>query len=153
MSTIKIDKEHEEWNTVWIFQVNPKKYDIISALNDGALNSWRISQHRYRIKKGHLALIWMSGKQSGIYGIARIDSDPELKKISFKDNKYAIDMKGDVEALAVDISLIRNLKDKPLLKKDMVNLDEMKNLSVIQMPRATNYPVTDAQWKVIARML
>jgi ribosomal protein S17E len=55
--------------TTWIFQANPKEYDILNALSDEKLKNkihWYVRHHKKRIKKGHVALIWMSGKESRI---------------------------------------------------------------------------------------
>ncbi len=65
--------------TNWIFQANLKEYDILNALSDEKLENkihWYVGQHKKRIKRGHVALIWMSDKESGIYAIAQIISDP-----------------------------------------------------------------------------
>ena len=64
---------------VWIFQADPNRYNVISALSDPALGSlcWQVNQYKNLIKQGDVALIWMSGKEAGVYAVAGVTSDPE----------------------------------------------------------------------------
>jgi len=67
--------------SVWIFQGNPQRYDVLNALSDNEIGNnihWLVNQHRKKIKKGHLGLIWMSGSDAGIYAITRINNDPKM---------------------------------------------------------------------------
>ena len=64
----------DETITVWIFQGNPQKYDILNALSDNDLGNsihWLVNQHRNKIEKGHLGLILMSGPEAGIYALTK----------------------------------------------------------------------------------
>jgi hypothetical protein len=45
---------------VWIFQANPRRYDILNALSDDKISSeihWLVNQHKNEISKGHLGII------------------------------------------------------------------------------------------------
>jgi hypothetical protein len=82
---IKSDKRIIIPNTdkVWIFQANPQRYDILNALVDDELKDdihWSVNQHKNDIKKGHLGIIWLSGKEAGIYVITEILTDPTIMK-------------------------------------------------------------------------
>lgn len=80
--TIVEDVKLPASENVWIFQANPQRYDVINALADNEVTSsivhWEINQHKSEIFKGHTALIWLSGKEAGIYAIAEILTDPEV---------------------------------------------------------------------------
>ena len=67
--------------SVWIFQGNPNRYDVLNALNDNEIGNtihWLVKQHKNKIHKGHMVLIWMSGKEAGIYALARVECEPSL---------------------------------------------------------------------------
>ncbi|HOO97556.1 MAG TPA: endonuclease NucS [Caldisericia bacterium] len=137
--------------SVWIFQANPDKYDIVKALSDGALGGWRVNQHKKEVKKGHLVLIWVSGKEAGIYAIARIESDlMKGEAIDDADDEYNIELKRDETVDYVDLAVINNMINKPILKEKILTLDGMDKLSVIRSPQGTNFPVTDEQWRAIS---
>ena len=76
--------------TTWTSQANPKEYDILNALPDEKLDRihWYVGQHKKRIKKGHVALSWMSGIESGIYAVAQIMSDPLETEEDEAENPY-----------------------------------------------------------------
>ena len=56
---------------VWIFQSNPKIYDLRTELDDPTCKeaNWTVRQYKDKIKKGDIALHWISGKNRGIYAI------------------------------------------------------------------------------------
>lgn len=63
--------------SVWIFQANPDRYDILNALSDEKIGNsihWLVNQHKGEIRQGHIGLLWMSGKDSGIYAVTQITS-------------------------------------------------------------------------------
>ena len=46
--------------SVWIFQGNPNRYDVLNSLSDKEIGNrihWLVNQHRKKIKKGHIGLI------------------------------------------------------------------------------------------------
>lgn len=68
----------ENNSRIWIFQANPDRYDVLNALSDSELESqcWQVNQNAEKIKKGDIALIWMSGKEAGIYAVTEVISNP-----------------------------------------------------------------------------
>ena len=72
------------------FRQTSKEYDILNALSDEKLDRihWYVGQHKKRIKKGHVALSWMSGIESGIYAVAQIMSDPLETEEDEAENPY-----------------------------------------------------------------
>lgn len=53
---------------VWIFQGNPKKYEVYNSLLDESLkeDTWLVSRYRDDIRIGDITLIWKAGQRSGI---------------------------------------------------------------------------------------
>ena len=86
-----IDQEDKKDISVWIFQGNPSQYDILNALDDqqiGNTISWLVKQNKSKIHKGHLVLLWMSGKEAGIYALARVECEPEMMQDTEAELKY-----------------------------------------------------------------
>lgn len=46
----------------WIFQGNPKVYNIVNALKGGHLKSWKVAAHKNKITKGDKVSIWQVGQ-------------------------------------------------------------------------------------------
>lgn len=72
----------------WIFQSNPKLYDIDAALQTRPIIYWRVPQFFEQMKEGDHALIWRSGKQAGLIGWGVLLSDPKHYDLSVDDDPY-----------------------------------------------------------------
>ena len=63
----------------WIFQANPKIFDIIGELEDSdELSHWTIRQHQDDVKYGDTAFIWKADAgegNAGIYAVAKVISE------------------------------------------------------------------------------
>ncbi len=141
--------------SIWIFQANPRRYDILNALSDEEVGNtihWLVNQHRKKIKKGHLALLWLSGKEAGIYAIARIETNPTFMKENPAEKRYWL---GDPkeEAVRVRLTIIRKMINYPIMKKDLINLKGLENLSIFRYSQGTNFPVNDHEWNLISNLL
>ena len=141
---------------VWIFQTNPQKYDIINALADERIKEdvWQVNQHKDEIRKGDMGLIWMSGKEAGIYAVIDIISDPEFLVESQISAQY---WTGEADKLQhkLRVKYIYKLKliNSPVYKQQLKNIPELSNLSILRFFQGTNFPVTDKEWLIISKMI
>lgn len=146
----------EEEPSVWIFQGNPERYDILNALSDKEIGNyihWTVNQHKQKIKKGHLALIWMSGKESGIYAIARIETDPMQLSETPAERKYWLGNEENEVALRVKLVIIRRLINNPIRKDTLLKIPELSTLSILRQFQGTNFPVKDKEWNIINQLI
>lgn len=142
--------------SVWVFQGNPNRYDILNALNDKEIGNtihWLVKQNKNKIHKGHLVLIWMSGKESGIYAIARVECEPTLLKEKEPERKYWIDDEESIVENRVRLSIIKRLVNKPILKEDLLKIPELSKLSILRQFQGTNFPVRDSEWKILCQLV
>ena len=63
---IKFLKEMSE-PACWIFQGNPKYYDVVGAVNDLDNIIWAVNQYPKQIKHSDKAYIWLSGSEGGLW--------------------------------------------------------------------------------------
>ncbi|MBU1630381.1 MAG: EVE domain-containing protein, partial [Candidatus Omnitrophica bacterium] len=141
---------------IWIFQANPDKYDILNALTDPNCNidGWSIFQYKDKIKIGDIALIWMSGKDAGIYAIAEVISEPFFNSNPAGPDKYRIDEKKFMkERWMAKIKIIKKLINNPILRKELKNIEGLRNLSILRRPEGTNFPVTNSEWEIIKQKI
>ncbi len=59
----------------------------------------------------------------------------------------------DRSILKVKVKFMNKVIDRPLYKNDLVNIPGLDLLSVITMPRATNFKVTESEWKIISKLI
>ena len=150
------DDVDESLTSVWIFQGNPKRYDVLNALSDPEIGNtihWLVNQNRSKIKKGHLAIIWMSGQESGIYAIGRIECNPKLMSDPLNERKYWSDDSDSVDAFRVRISIIKRLLNNPIRKDTLLKIADLSGLSILRYCQGTNFPVRNKEWSVISSII
>lgn len=141
-------------NSVWIFQANPQKYDVVGALSDQRMHKlrWLVNQHKSDIKQGHLVLIWMSGndEEAGIYALARVESDPANLPELPEGRTYWVTEGMDKDALRVDLSILRSFINRPIVRKDLKTVQGLQKLSIFRNAQGTNFDVKDEEWQLIS---
>jgi len=130
----------------------------MNALADeeiGSVMHWGVNQHKNSIAKGNIGMIWLSGREAGIYAIAEIITNPQIMKEPDAERKYwtdSVDKEG--ERLRVKMKIIRNMLNKPLTKETILNTDGLQNLSILRQPWAgTNFKVTVDEWNRIKELI
>ncbi len=142
--------------SIWIFQGNPNKYDILNALSDNEIGNtihWLVNQHKTKIHKGHLVLLWMSGKESGIYALARIECEPTMMKENTPEKKYWLDESVSDLKSRVRLTILKRLINKPLLKSEIIQIPELANLSILRQFQGTNFPVKNTEWDILSQFI
>ena len=146
----KFIKDNQPIN-YWVFQGNPKEFDIIKALEDNALKTWRVKAHKDKIKKGDKVILWTGGKNSGVYALATVDSEvttmpePEIEKYYYKDqtvyeNKERVFLKIDY-----------NLFNQPILKEELENHTWFSKMKVGS--QGTNFTATKEEYESIIKLI
>jgi uncharacterized protein YihD (DUF1040 family) len=122
----------------WVFQCNPNDWDLREHwTNETNQDTWRVNAHKKDIKKGDKVIIWMVGKDSGCYALCETTSDVKTNSQSNQDY--------------VEISITHNLKDKPILKDDLISLPEFANFKGGN--QGTNFSATKEQFEKIMEMM
>lgn len=142
-----------ETDKVWIFQANPNRYDVLNALSDDEIGPeihWEVNQRKNEISKGHLGLIWLSGKESGIYALTEIISDPKLMREPIAEEKYWIDSTDkNTEKLRVKMKIVKNLVNNPVLKNTIMQTSGLEKMSIFRQSQGTNFPVSKDEWNIL----
>lgn len=145
-------KTIQKVNRIWIFQANPNRYDILNALLDPAVDKqgWMVNQHRDEIKQGDIALIWMSGKEAGVYAVCEVVSDPGFMVDSLGEEKYWTNKEDKgISRLRVKIRIIKKLINNPILREELKSIEGLSNLSILKFSQGTNFPVSRNEWEII----
>lgn len=141
---------------VWIFQANPRKYDIMAMLGDHDVVDefhWRVSRYRENILPGDIGLIWLSGDRAGIYAVTRILSNPYFQPETETERKYWMSDAEDRTELRVKMKLVTNLSANPLTRDEIKSINGMQDLSIIRNPRGTNFKVSYDEWILIGELV
>lgn len=131
----------------WIFQGNPKSYDVIGALRDEALKTWTVNQHKKKIKTGDRVVIWVTGENNGCYGLATVMSEVQRLKEDAKEASYWIKPSESDASEGVTIRIDNNLWNAPVLKVELDNLAGYSDFPAGM--QGTNLKITEAHFKGI----
>ena len=139
----------------WIFQANPKYYDVDGAIAELNELSWLVNQYASQIHKDDEVFLWKSGPQGGIVGTATIITDPDEIEATAEDkafNKQADKFEGQKTRVRLRID---NVIDPPITRTTISSRPSLAQLQILKMAQNTNSPVTpeEAQelWSLIER--
>lgn len=129
----------------WIFQANPKHYDLDSELKETTdyelkNSNWTVNQYAQKIHPGDVAFLWTAGKNAGILAVSKISSRPYYNAEA--DGSFISDKKrGDGKQLWVDISIDYVLPER-ITRESLLKHPILESLQILRRPQGTNFPVT-----------
>ena len=134
-------------SNAWIFGCNPQKYDLAGEIRAGQIevgteDSWQANQRRREMQLGDTVYHWMTGKQAGIYAVSTLTSEPyEDENPRWPDHKWWVDLRFD--------RVLEQHRPKADLEKHPV----LKELTILRMPRLTNYSLAPGQAEVLRQLV
>lgn len=137
----------------WIFQGNPKYYDVVGALKTLDSIEWAVNQYPKQVKKGDRVYFWISGSNGGIVATGTILCDPEMREAKENDPYSIGDTLNDKPHLAVDIKISQRLFDNIVTRTMLLGDERTKKLEILTYPGATNFHVTKEQQAVIEEII
>jgi hypothetical protein len=68
-----------------VFQANPRRFDLLQALQEGGTEAWSVNQHRQDIQPGDRVWFRLTGPDAGIYAVGQVTSVPRPEASEFGD--------------------------------------------------------------------
>lgn len=130
---------------LWLLKTEPAdfSYDRLEkdgrAVWDGVENNTALL-HMRKVRKGDRALIYHTGKEKAIVGIAKIASDP-----------YPDPAKNDEKLVVFDLAPDRRVK-RPVTLARVKAAPKLEDFDLVRISRLSVMPVSDAQWKLLLGM-
>lgn len=153
--TKNLDKTvSEKASSVWIFQSNPKRFDILNALEELKEDVWGVRRYKKEIKAGDIGIIWMSGKDGGIYAISNIVTSPDYMAEGKEVAKFwhSDEDKNEIK-FRVKLKYKLKLPNNPIFREELKNIPQLKNMSIFKQPQGTNFKVTENEWSIISDLI
>lgn len=137
----------------FIFQANPRYYDIDGAVHSLAEMNWTVKQHPKDVHKGDRVYIWQSGSENrrGIIAVGTVLTEPAMLPRQEGAQFIRDATKFEGEQLRVRLSIDRVL-DPPLLAPELARHPELKDLLILHQPRSTNYRLEPYQEAALAEL-
>ncbi len=124
----------------WLLKTEPSDYAYADleedqgTVWDGVGNNLAL-KHLRQIRRGDQALIYHTGKERRVVGVAEVTSDP------FPDPE-----RDDPRLAVVEIKPMRKLAE-PIPLAGIKSDPELQDFDLVRLPRLSVMPVTEAVWK------
>jgi hypothetical protein len=136
----------------WIFQANPKRFDIERRLRDpNPATTWLVTRYKHEIGPGDHAFIWKSGERRGILAIMRIDSYPAEMVEAPEDRPYWTDRADARLAFRVRGVFVDRFPLVPVER--ILAVPGLRNLLILTVPQGTNFPLTEDEAELLAELM
>jgi hypothetical protein len=140
----------------WIFQANPKLYDLVGAVNELKELSWRINRYTEYIRVGDTVYLWEAGKNAGIVAVGKISSihatistpDDEMKFVRGKEGPHS-----DREPFFGALIAIEHVLSDRIRKQELLNDPLLTDMHILQQPQGTNFKVTYDEAKALDALI
>ncbi|MCB0479273.1 MAG: EVE domain-containing protein [Crocinitomicaceae bacterium] len=131
----------------WIFQGNPDTYDFKNAISEKGIHDWNVTAHKTKIHEGDKGIIWLTGKNAGVYGLIEVLSEPR-ERGGDDDPNWKKEHKADY---VVDIEIQHNLFSNPILFEEIKENPKLKNLNVGH--QGTNFTASKEEYDEIFNLI
>ena len=124
----------------WLLKTEPEKYSYCNLEQDGStvwdgVNNSLALKHIRNMVIGDLALIYHTGKERKIVGIAEVVSQP-----------YADPTLKDPKRVVVDVKALKKVS-VPLQLKQIKQDAEFEHFELLRLPRLSVIPVSEFYWQ------
>ena len=126
----------------WLLKTEPSTYSFADLVReqvttwDGVKNPTAL-KHLRAMRNGDQAMVYHTGDEKAIVGVARIVSNP-----------YTDPALKDPQLVAVDIAPMRVLKEPITLTRVKADA-RFAPFALVRLPRLSVMPVTDEQWEAL----
>lgn len=133
----------------WIFQGNPKIFNVDDYLLENQFIWWSIRQAYYAkdINIGDEVYIWRSdGNNRGSGGIVArtlVNSPPQYYTNDDRSKSYWHENITDEPYLAVELKVIEVIIENGIKRYELMEHDELSDLKILRLKQNTNYLVDD----------
>lgn len=137
----------------WIFQANPRYFDLAGALSELSQIRFLTQQNSSKIHEGDVVFLWESGKNAGVVAVGTIVADPSVLQEQEEAIRFVKDPKkfsgGHLRVpVHIDQVLSKRIKRNLLLVHPVLG-----SLGVLRSPRGTNYAMTKSQVKAMIELV
>ena len=130
---------------VWLFKTEPSSYAYDQLERDGTtvwdgVKNALARKHLAAVKRGDQVLIYHTGHEKAVIGIAKALSDG-----------YRDPTQQDPKAAVVDLAPVKRLA-RPVTLAELKQRPALKDFPLVRLPRLSVMPVSTAEWKEIERL-
>lgn len=138
---------------IWIFQANPKLFNIDLALTTLGEIRWSVTAYKDEIDTGDHVFVWRSGADAGIVAEGTVMTPPTMMDELEEALPFALEPE-KFKGLRLRVQLRIDHVITPPLPRDLLRADvRLAELSILRNAQGTNFAVTMAEAEVIRELL
>ena len=114
----------------WLFQYNPKRFDLASSIESGSRDdAWAMNQRRQLVSPGDRVFFWQTGSEAQLLAVGHVTSPVYERESSF--GRYCVDVTFDYKVLP------------PLTRPEALENDILNKLGPFKWAMGTNFVIQD----------
>lgn len=134
----------------WVFNGNPTRWDVVSALRNEDVETWSVAQHADDIGIGDRFVLYVTGQKAGIYSLGSVTSDVDEQMPSGESEHYNVGHNDFHAKPRVSVKIDHNLVDTPILRDEIA--DDPKLQSAPFGTQGTNISIQEKAFRHIERI-
>ncbi len=138
----------------WAIHTNPKIWDSVLELSENFEGIFKINKKdRYDIQEDHKGILWVSGKNAGVYAFITFTSNPFVGEFSNNDLRFALDRNkftGKHILIKVKYKKLENI----LIRESILQNNVLKvNYGFINPQGRRDFPLTVNEYNEILNLI
>lgn len=134
-------------SNAWVFQANPKQYDVDAALEALDHIWWRVPQYTSEIQVGDLVVVWRSGKEAGVIGVGRVLAPPQLHVPDESEARFVVHPD---EAPSSTTRVLVAVAPAHFIAKERVKaIPELSEHLIVTAPMGTVFRLSADEWAAL----
>jgi hypothetical protein len=152
-----IDTLHDTARRVWLFQANPRYYNLaeqVQTLQPGSDDTWTVTRYRGEMRPGDRVLLWQAGQDAGIYAIAELTGTPAEHTYKPDETPSWVGASGDQPTTEWRVALrYTQILSEPIRKATLLEHPILQKILVLRAPTGTNFAVSGEEWDALQEIL
>jgi MoxR-like ATPase/predicted RNA-binding protein with PUA-like domain len=129
----------------WIFQANPRSYDLPGALAELDRFDWGVRQYAADMRAGDTAFLWESGANGGVLAVARVLNDPVERPVDQRELRFYRDAEQERDA-AKRVSLqVEQVLARRLARDELRDDAVLSGMEIFSFAQGTIFKLTPSE--------
>lgn len=137
----------------WIFQSNPRYFDLPGALAELSELTWVVRQHAHEVHIGDTVYLWQAGQESGVFAVARVLTEPGNVEDTPAERRFTL----EPERFSQDRRAVRLQIEDVLpsrIRRDTLQAHPiLKDMQILRAAQGTNFRLTPEQVSALAELV
>jgi MoxR-like ATPase len=137
----------------WIFQANPKMYNIDGAVHDLSELTWTVKHEALQVSVGDRVFFWRAGREAGVIALGTIIDRATVRENLPTEEQYVLNTErlgGSQSRVLVRVD--RRL-DEPLLRTAIAAEPRLKDLMILRFANYSTFKVPPHHAQAIVELL